>query len=66
MGCALGEVLEVKEYVAGLEVYPTGRCSLLDGLRINSQSSDHLEFWSFGEHPLVFGVGDEFNIIGIQ
>ncbi len=43
MGCALGEVRDVEEYVAGLEVSPTGRCSLLGGLRINSQSSDHLE-----------------------
>ncbi len=33
----------VKEYVTVLEVSPTGSCSLLEGLRINSQSSDHLE-----------------------
>ncbi len=46
MGCALGEVWDVKEYVTGLEVSPTGRCSLLGGLRINSQSSDHLELAS--------------------
>ncbi len=46
MGCALGEVLDVKEYVTGLEVFPTGRCSLLEGLRINTQSSDHLELAS--------------------
>ncbi len=46
MGCALGEVRDVKEYVTGLEVSPTGRCSLLEGLRINSQSSDHLELTS--------------------
>ncbi len=43
MGCALGEVRDIKEYVAGLEVSPMGRCSLLEGLRINSQSSDNLE-----------------------
>ncbi len=43
MGCALGEVQDVKEYVAELEVSPMGRCSLLEGLRIYSQSSDHLE-----------------------
>ncbi len=43
MGCALGEVRDVKEYVTGLEVSPTGRCSLLEGLKINSQSSGHLE-----------------------
>ncbi len=39
----LGEVRNVKAYVAGLEVPPTGRCSLLKGLRIRSQSSSHLE-----------------------
>ncbi len=33
----------VKAYVAGLEVSPTGRCLLLEGLRINSESFDHLE-----------------------
>ncbi len=38
MGCALGEVRDVKEYATELEVSP-----LLEGLRINSQSSDHLE-----------------------
>ncbi len=43
MGCVLGEVRDVKEYVAGLDVSPAGRCSLLEGLRINHQSSDHLE-----------------------
>ncbi len=43
MGCALGEVRDVKEYITGLEVSHTGRCSLLEGLKINSQSSDHLE-----------------------
>ncbi len=46
MGCALGEVRGVKEYVTGLEVSPMGRWSLLEGLRINSQSSDHLELAS--------------------
>ncbi len=29
LGCALNEVRDVKEYVTGLEVSPTGRCSLL-------------------------------------
>ncbi len=43
MGCALGEVRDVKEHVLGLEVSLAGRCSLLEGLRINSQSSDHME-----------------------
>ncbi len=46
MGCALGEVRDVKEYITGLEVSPAGRCSLLEGLRINSQFSDHLELAS--------------------
>ncbi len=46
MGCVVGEVRDVKECVTGLEVSPTGRCSLLEGLRINSQSSDHLELAS--------------------
>ncbi len=46
MGYALGEVREVKEYVEGLEASPMGRCSHLEGLRINSQSSDHLELAS--------------------
>ncbi len=43
MSCALVEVRDVKEYVAGLEVSPKGRCSFLGGLRIYSQSSDHLD-----------------------
>ncbi len=42
MGCGLDEVWDVKEYVTGLEVSPTGRCSLFEGLRV-PQSSDHLE-----------------------
>ncbi len=46
MGFALGEVRDVNEYVTGLEVSPTGRCSLLEGLRINSHSSDYLELAS--------------------
>ncbi len=45
MGCALDEVRDDKAYV-GLEVSPMVRCSLLEGLRINSQSSDHLELAS--------------------
>ncbi len=68
MGCALGEVRDVKKYVTGLEVSPTGRCSLLERLRINSQSSDHLELatkelWRIS--GCFRGGGDEFNIIGI-
>ncbi len=43
MGWALDEVRDVKAYATGLEVSPTEKCSLLEGLRINSQSSDHLE-----------------------
>ncbi len=39
----LGEVRDAKSYVTGLKVSPTGKCSSLEGLRINSQSSDHLE-----------------------
>ncbi len=46
MGCVLDKVRDVKEYVAGLDVSLTGRCSLLEGLRINSQFSDHLELAS--------------------
>ncbi len=46
MGCVLDEVRDVKDYEAGLEVSPMGRCSLLEGLRINSQSSDCLELAS--------------------
>ncbi len=46
MGCVLGEVQDFKKKVAGLEVSQTGKCSLLEGLRINSQSSDHLELAS--------------------
>ncbi len=53
MGWALDKVRDGKAYVTGLEVFSTGRCSLLEGLRINSQSSDHLELaakkpWSAG------------------
>ncbi len=47
----LNEVWDVKEYVTGLEVSPTGRCSLLEGLRINSLPR------SSGGHPSVFGGG---------
>ncbi len=43
MDCVVGEVRDVNEYVAELEVFPAGRCSLLEGLRIDSQSSGHLE-----------------------
>ncbi len=43
MGCAFDGVRDVKGHVTELEVFPSGRRSLLEGLRINSQSSDHLE-----------------------
>ncbi len=43
MGCALGEVQDVEAYVARLGESPTARCTLLEGLRINSPSFDHLE-----------------------
>ncbi len=46
MGFALGELQDVKEYVARPEVSATWSCSLLEGLRINSQSPDHLELAS--------------------
>ncbi len=55
----LGEVRDVNEYATGLKVSPTGRHSLLERLRINSQSSYHLEAIR------LFSGGDEFNIIGI-
>ncbi len=35
--------LDVKAYVTRLEVSPTRWCSFLVGLRISSQSSDHLD-----------------------
>ncbi len=43
MGCALVEVRDVKAYVTGLVVSLIKRCSLLDGLSVNSQTSDHLK-----------------------
>ncbi len=43
MGFVVGGVRDVKEYATGLEVYLKGRCSLLEGLGTNSQSSDHLK-----------------------
>ncbi len=65
MGC---EVRDVKEYVTGLRVSPVRRCSLLEGLRINSQF-----FRPFGtsgqgalEDSRLFSEADVFNIIGIQ
>ncbi len=59
---------EVKEYVTRLEVSPKGSCSLLEGLRINSQSSDNLELaikelWNAAA---CLRGGDELKIIGIQ
>ncbi len=46
MGYALGDVWDAKEYVAELEVSPTRRCSLFEGLRISFESSDYLELVS--------------------
>ncbi len=43
MGCALDEVRDAQGYVTGLKVSLTGRCSRLEGLRINPLCSDHLE-----------------------
>ncbi len=37
---ALGEVRDGIAYDTRLEVFPTGMCSFLEGLGINSQSSD--------------------------
>ncbi len=57
-----------KAHVAGLAVSPTGRRSHLAGLRINSQSSDHLELAPnelWGSSRLLLR-GDEFNIVGIK
>ncbi len=66
---SLGEVRDVKKHETGLEASPTGRCSLLERLRINSQSSDHLELATkeLWREPACFWGrrGDEFNIIGI-
>ncbi len=60
------EVQGVKAYVTGLEVSPTGRCSLLEGLRIYSQSSDHFELATKELWRAAACFHDEFNIIGIQ
>ncbi len=62
MDCSLGEVQDVKENLA---VSPTGRCSILEGLRISSQSFDHLEL-ATKEGSRLFLRNDEFNINGIQ
>ncbi len=43
MGSVLGEVQDAQSYVTVLKVSPTGKCSSLDGWRIKSQSSNHLE-----------------------
>ncbi len=53
---------------SALEVSPTGRCSLLVRLSINSQSPDHLELASKELWSCIrlFSGGDELNIIGIQ
>ncbi len=68
MGCALGEVRDLKQYVTGLEVSPKRRCSNLEGLKINSQSSDHLELATkeLWRTAACFrgGGGEEFKKIG--
>ncbi len=43
MDRALDELRGVRAYETGLEVSPTGSCSLLEGLRINSQCSGYLK-----------------------
>ncbi len=43
MDWALGEVRDSKAHITRLEVSPTRRRSLLEGLRINFQISNHLE-----------------------
>ncbi len=43
IGWALGEVLDDETYATGLGVSPERMCSLLEGLKISPQSSDHLE-----------------------
>ncbi len=52
---------DVKAYVTDLEAPPLGRCYLLEGLRINSQSSDHLLLAT-----KFSGVGNELNIVSIK
>ncbi len=68
MGCALDDVRDVKEYVTGLEVSPTGSCSLLEGLRINSQSSGNLELAAkeLWKTAACFRECDGFTIISIE
>ncbi len=68
MGCALDDVRDVKEYVTGLEVSPTGSCSLLEGLRINAQSSDHFELAAkeLWKTAACFRECDGFTIISIE
>ncbi len=48
-------------HFTGLALSPKGRHSLLAGLRINSQSSDHLALVAVLQGSRVF-EGDEFNI----
>ncbi len=57
MGCALVEVLDNKAYVPALEISATGRCPLLEGLSIYSQSSCFLNYrpMNFGKQQFVFG-----------
>ncbi len=65
MGWLLGEVQDVKTYLTGLEVSPNGRCLFSKGLRINFQSSGHLELTA-KEKRTHFSGGDNFNIVGIK
>ncbi len=62
MAWLLAEIQNVKAYVTGLALSPKGKHSLLAGLRINSQSSDHLALAAV-IHGSRFLEGDEFNIV---
>ncbi len=63
----LGGLEDGRVQVAKWEELPTGRCSLLVGLRSSSQSLDLLAFMlgRFGEYLGGFG-GDEFGVICIE
>ncbi len=71
MGFALGELQDVKEYVTRPEISATRSCSLLEGLRINSQSSDHLELeskelWRASWLHIVLGHGACMGTLGLM
>ncbi len=65
MGWVSCEARDVKAYVAGLEVSLMGSYSLLGGLRINSQSSGHLELAAkeLWRAVICFRGGGEFIIV---